>query len=193
MKQTLILASNSPRRKELLLNLGVNIKIITSDVEEIVEGTPPPQLLVQELALLKGADVAKKLNSGIVISADTVVYLDDEILCKPKNKADAKAMLMKLSGNTHLVYTGICVIDANSAKSITDFEVTEVDFRNLSEEEIDRYIMTGEPMDKAGAYGIQEKGSLLVKKINGDYFNVVGLPLSKLNDILKDEFDIKLL
>ena len=143
--------------------------------------------------MLKGADVASKIKDGIVISADTIVYFDKRILGKPENEPGAKKMLEMLSGNVHEVYTGICVTDGTSGKSISDFEVTKVKFRTLTEEEIDRYIATGEPMDKAGSYGIQGKGCLFVEKIDGDYLNVVGLPAVKLAAILREEFNLNIM
>ncbi len=188
-----VLASNSPRRRELLQMLGVSFAVIPSDAEENCSLSQPPHMIVQELALLKGADVAKRLKSEMVISADTIVVSDGEIMGKPKDKADAKRMLKKLSGKCHEVYTGICVTDSKSGKSVTDFAVTKVEFFELKDEEIDSYIESGEPMDKAGAYGIQEKGSLFVKGIQGDFFNVVGLPVALLGKVLKEEFDIGLI
>lgn len=177
----------------MLENLGLDVKVVSADVEEKVEGSPPPPLMVQELALMKGAAAARTLRSGLVLSADTLVFSETEALGKPRDAAHAKEMLRRLSGKTHLVYTGICVIDAGTGKSATDFSVTEVVFRPLEEREIDRYIQSGEPFDKAGGYGIQGLGSLLVEKIQGDYFNVVGLPLVTLNRLLKAEFDTNIL
>lgn len=188
-----VLASNSPRRRELLNMLGVGFAVIPSDAEENCSLSQPPHMIVQELALLKGADVAKRLREEIVISADTIVVCDGEIMGKPKDKADAKRMLKKLSAGDHEVYTGICVTDSETGKSVTDFAVTKVEFYDIDDEAIDRYIETGEPMDKAGAYGIQEKGSLFVKGIQGDFFNVVGLPVATLGKVLKEEFDINLI
>ena len=143
--------------------------------------------------MLKGTDVASKVKDAIVISADTIVYFDKKILGKPTDRVNAKKMLEMLSGNVHEVYTGICVTDSVSGRSISDYEVTKVKFKTLTEEEIDRYIETGEPMDKAGSYGIQGKGCLLVEKIEGDYLNVVGLPAVKLAKILKEEFNLNLI
>ncbi|MFA7637190.1 MAG: Maf family protein [Monoglobales bacterium] len=193
MDKEIILASASPRRKEILQNLGVKFRIVTSDAEEITDDGLPPNLIVQQLAMLKGTDVAKKVKNVLVISADTIVWDDGEVLGKPENIENAKEMLKKLSGKTHEVYTGVCVTDSKSGKSISDFEVTKVKFRNLSKEEIDRYVNTYEPMDKAGAYGIQGKGCLLVESIKGDYLNVVGLPAVKLAKILKEEFNFNIM
>ena len=143
--------------------------------------------------MLKGTEVAKKAGDSVVISADTIVWLDGMMLGKPSDRAEAKKMLEKLSGKTHEVYTGVCVTDSENGKSVSDYEVTKVKFRKLDSDEIDRYINTGEPMDKAGAYGIQGKGCLLVEAIEGDYLNVVGLPAVKLSRILKEEFNINII
>jgi len=189
-----ILASSSPRRRELLSRVGLDIEVIPSGAEEILDQELPPEILVQELALLKAAWVAAKQRSGcIVLGADTVVAIDGVVLGKPQDAEEARRMLERLSGNTHEVYTGICVIDTTDSKSVTAYERTEVKFKELTELEIEAYIESGEPLDKAGAYGIQEKGALLIEGICGDYFNVVGLPLNRLYSLLNDEFNIQLL
>lgn len=193
MDKKIVLASASPRRREILSNLGLSFEVITSDAEEKTDTELPPYMIVQELAMLKGTDVAKKVADAVVISADTIVWLDGMMLGKPSDEANARKMLKMLSGKTHEVYTGVCVTHSKSGKSVSDYEVTKVNFRSLSDEEIDGYIKTGEPMDKAGAYGIQSKGCLLVDSIEGDYLNVVGLPAVKLSKILKEEFDIKII
>lgn len=193
MEKKIVLASASPRRKEILENLGIDFEIICSSAEENVDTELPPHIIVQELAMLKGADVASKINNAVIISADTIVWYDEVMLGKPTDKNNAKKMLKMLSGNIHEVYTGVCVTDSKSGKSISDFEVTKVKFKNLSDEEIENYINTGEPMDKAGGYGIQGKGCLLVEKIEGDYLNVVGLPAVKLAKILKEDFNINIM
>ena len=186
-----ILASNSPRRRDILAGLGLCFKIITADVDESISVDIPPHILVQELALLKGAPVAAENPGKIVISADTVVYHNGKVLGKPHDAANAYSMLKSLSANKHAVYTGICV--TADGKSATDYEKTVVEFYPLSDFEINKYIATGEPFDKAGAYGIQGKGCLLVKGIEGDYFNVVGLPAAKLGRLLKTEFNVDFL
>lgn len=193
MERKIVLASASPRRKEILSNLGLEFEVICSSAEEKVDNELPPCLIVQELAMLKGTDVAASVKDSIVISADTIVWYDKTILGKPADTASAKKMLKLLSGKEHEVYTGVCVTDSKSGKSISDYEVTKVKFRALSDEEIDCYINTGEPMDKAGSYGIQGKGCLLVEKIEGDYLNVVGLPAVKLAKILKEEFNFNIM
>ncbi len=189
MDKKIILASASPRRKEILQNLGLEFEVITSSAEEKVPDGLPPHIIVQELAMLKGADVAAKTKNALVISADTIVWLDGKMLGKPKDAEDAKYMLKMLSGNVHEVYTGVCVTHSGSGKSVSEYEMTKVYFRKLSGGEIERYIATGEPLDKAGAYGIQGKGCLLVEKIEGDYLNVVGLPAVSLAKILREEFN----
>ena len=193
MDKKIVLASASPRRKEILSNLGLLFEVITSDAEEKTDAELPPYMIVQELAMLKGTDVARRAGDAVVISADTIVWLDGMVLGKPSDEANAKKMLKKLSGKTHEVYTGVCVTDSKNGKSVSDYEVTKVRFRELDEDEIDRYISTGEPMDKAGAYGIQGKGCLFVEAIEGDYLNVVGLPAVKLSKILKEEFNFNLI
>lgn len=182
----LILASGSPRRKEILLNAGYEFEIITADADETLPAKITPDEAVKYLAKLKGDAVAKN-NSGVVISADTVVAFGEKILGKPKDREDAIKMLKMLSGNIHSVYTGVCVQDGE--KSVTFCVKTDVKFYELSDKEILDYVNTKEPMDKAGAYGIQGKGAVLVEKIDGDYLNVVGLPLARLSRVLK-EFNI---
>lgn len=189
-----VLASQSPRRKEILEDVGLkHIQIPSSEDETLSENLTPAQY-VMEIALLKGASVAKTLSEGhIVISADTIVVSEGKILGKPENEADALNMLMKLSGKWHDVYTGYCVIDTNNSNSCAKYEKTSVKFRSFTEKEARKYIASGECMDKAGSYGIQGKGRLLVEKIDGDYFNVVGLPVCALAKMLKDEFKIDIL
>jgi len=192
-----ILASGSPRRKEILENIGLGFETLVSDADEgAINGTAlPVPVYVQELALLKATAVAKKRGKGdeLIISADTVVCMDGEILGKPSDKEDAFRMLSMLSGKCHSVFTGICVMSTKNAFSVCSAVETKVYFKSLSDEQILSYIKSGEPMDKAGAYGIQGIGSLLVEKIDGDYFNVVGLPVSKLSEILEKEFDVDVL
>ncbi len=195
MKKELILASNSPRRRELLNMLGLKFEIIADNTPECVDENLSPDRVVMELAKFKGENVIETISEkcdAIVIAADTVVAIDDEILGKPKSEKDAEIMLSKLSGRSHCVYTGMYIKDICTKKAVCFCEKTEVFFKNLDITEIKDYINTGEPMDKAGAYGIQSLGSLFVEKINGDYFNVVGLPLFRLGETLKKEFDIKI-
>lgn len=179
------LASKSPRRRKLLKQLGLNFKAFSVDLyEEVLDGEHPIQT-VKRLALYKMDEAVKKIKSGIVITADTIVVLNKEIIGKPKNKSDAEKILKKLSGKTHTVYTGFAIYNSLKRKTIVDYEKTLVTFRDLSGKEIKDYISSGSPMDKAGAYGIQDDfGAVFVSKINGCYYNVVGLPLSKLYSAL---------
>lgn len=188
-----ILASASPRRREILQIINLDFDIIKSDVDEsVVDPTVAPELYVQELALLKGADVAKKLKKEIVISADTIVYHDGKILGKPCDEAEAFNMLKSLSGKEHTVYTGVCIMRASDAFTVCRTCATRVKFAPLTDEKIKAYISTGEPMDKAGAYAVQGLAATFIEKIDGDYFNVVGLPLYMTADILEKDFNIDL-
>lgn len=190
-KCTFILASKSPRRKELLRNIGINAEIMVSNIDESVCRNLSPDKMVTELAMLKAADVARSLNGNtIVIGADTAVCVDGKIFGKPQNMEEAREMLRTLSGRTHDVYTGYCVFDCYDGKAAAKFEVTHVTFRTLTESEIENYVKSREPMDKAGAYGIQKLGSSFIERIEGDYFSVVGLPVCALTKLLKSEFDI---
>ena len=193
----IILASASPRRRELLNIAGLDFGIVVADVDESAVATDvPTDIYVQELALLKATATAKKIldkKDALVIAADTVVVYDGEILGKPTDEDDAEKMLKMLSGNVHQVYTGCCVLRMSDAKTVCKSVCTNVRMRELSEEKIRAYINTGEPMDKAGSYGIQGLGSLLTGGIDGDYFNVVGLPLGELCRVLEDEFDLQIM
>ena len=192
-----VLASASPRRKELLEKMGLQFSIVVSEADEsTVSRDIPVNLYVQELALLKASATAKTLlrnKKALIIAADTIVTLDGEILGKPDGEDGAKKMLSSLSGRTHEVYTGYCVMRISDGKTVCNSVKTEVKFKTLTEQKIRSYIESGEPMDKAGAYGIQGLGSMLIEKINGDYFNVVGLPVSALADTLEKEFDIEIM
>ncbi len=178
---TIYLASKSPRRRKLLKQLGIRFKSFSVDLnEEILDGEHPVQT-VKRLALHKSETALKKVRSGIVITADTIVVLNKKIIGKPVNRTDAFRILSKLSGRTHTVYTGFVIADKITGKQIIGYERTSVTFRKLSPKEIKDYIATGSPMDKAGAYGIQDDfGAVFVKRIDGCYYNVVGLPLAKL-------------
>ena len=180
----IILASQSPRRRELLERMGIrNFRVVSADIDEREEEQLPPEQLVCRLALRKAEAVAEKAPKGaVIIAADTVVSLDGTVLGKPGDKLEAFKMLSTLSGNLHQVYTGLCVIWDGDKR--TEYEVTDVTFRELGEKEIEDYIATGEPMDKAGAYGIQGYGALLVERIEGDYYNVMGLPVCRLGTVL---------
>ncbi len=182
--KALILASNSPRRKELMRQIGLDFRVDPADVDESVFPGESPEGYAVRVALDKARAAAARAGTGIVIAADTIVVLDDEILGKPADPGDAERMLKLLSGNVHRVITGLAVMDAATGKVLTRTSITRVWFRSLAPHEIISYIATGEPLDKAGAYGIQERGALLVDKIDGCYFNVVGLPLSLLGELL---------
>ena len=179
----LILASGSPRRRQLLEQIGLTFVVRSSDVDESVSPGLTPAQVVESLSARKGEAVAAEAAPGdLVLSADTVVSLDGAILGKPRDRAEAEAMLTALSGRTHQVYTGVTLLQ--DGRRLTEHEVTAVTFRPLSPEEIAAYVSTGEPMDKAGAYGIQGLGALLVERLEGDYFNVMGLPLCRLGEML---------
>lgn len=180
----LILASASPRRRSLLEGLGLAFRVIPAHIEEGGFKGQAPAELAAALARGKAMAVAKNHPEALVIGADTIVVLGGEILGKPKDAADAVSMLKRLSAKTHTVKTGVCVARASDALARTEVESTEVTFGVLSDELIERYVATGEPMDKAGAYGIQEIGATLVRRIDGCYFNVVGLPLFRLARML---------
>lgn len=190
----IILASASPRRKELLSMLCPNFRVEVSTAEEITDPALSPAYNVSQLSLLKAQNVSSRLLSAgkdaIVIGADTVVCHRGKILGKPKDKDDAFSMLTALADEEHSVITGVTVMHNTRAKSETFFEETKVRFYPLTENEIRVYINGGEPMDKAGAYGIQGQGALFVKGITGDFYNVVGLPVAKLARVLKTEFGI---
>ncbi|MDA8212554.1 MAG: Maf family protein [Clostridia bacterium] len=182
----LILASASPRRRDLLQQLGLEFSIQVSNVDETVDVSLAPGLLVESLARQKAEHVAGMVKTGIVIGADTVVVQDDSILGKPAGPEEAAAMLRRLSGTSHRVITGVALIDAATGRERVEHEVTTVRFRELQNREIANYIASGEPADKAGAYAIQGLGSVFVLGIEGCYFNVVGLPVARLAGMLKD-------
>lgn len=193
----LILASASPRRKELLSNMGLDFDVMVSDADESeVDKTVPPHIYVQELAFLKAAAVGKKRiknRDALIISADTIVTADGRIFGKPEDDKDAFDMLKYLSGRSHEVYSGFCVLRMRDGKTVCRHVCTEVTFKSLTDEKIRRYIESREPADKAGAYGIQGLGAMLIEGIKGDYFNVVGLPVSSLADVLEEEFGFELM
>ena len=190
----IILASNSPRRREALSIAGYKFEIIPGNIDEETAQGLPPDVMTLELAKRKALYIKDFIEnhyaSGkptLIIGADTTVYINGVCLGKPKNEKDATRMLTLLQGQAHEVYTGVCIIGAFSDFETKTFvEKTIVNMRALTPKEISAYIATGEPFDKAGAYGIQEKGALLIERICGDYFNVAGLPLCKLNLILRE-------
>ena len=181
MKFRIILASASPRRKELLEQVGVEFEIIPAVGEEIITDSRPQQAVL-DLSAQKAAEVAAKVQEdAIILGADTVVAFGDKVLGKPKDEADAEQMLSLLSGKTHSVYTGVTIIvkQSGESRSYSFYEETKVTMYTLSEQQIVSYIRTGEPMDKAGSYGIQGRGAVFIEKIQGDYNNVVGLPIAR--------------
>ena len=180
----IILASQSPRRKELLGQMGLRgFKITSPEVDETVEEHMPPAQVVEELSRRKALAVAGHADpDDLIIAADTVVALEGAVLGKPADRADAARMLAALAGRTHFVYTGLTVLRGERARTVS--EETAVTFRPLTEGEIAAYVATGEPLDKAGAYGIQGYGALLVEGIRGDYYNVMGLPVCRLGLLL---------
>ena len=181
--QKLILASASPRRAELLRNAGIAFRVVVSNLEEAPEPGEEPQDYARRLARDKARAVARQFPNEPVLAADTVVFTQHHLLEKPADAADAKRMLKVLSGRAHEVTTGVCLI-ANGKEDVRS-ETTRVYFDELSDAEIAGYVATGEPMDKAGAYGIQGRASRFIGKIEGDYFNVVGLPVALVTSMLR--------
>lgn len=181
-----ILASASPRRQELFRLLELNFRVQPSDLEEIHDESLSPEDLVKSLSLQKAQNIANKISENLaVVGADTIVYLENKVLGKPENETEAKKMLRSLSGKTHKVFTGFTILHKADQIEVSEAVATEVKFKELSDLEIDSYIKTKEPMDKAGAYGIQGFGSILVEKVNGCYFNVMGFPLNRFYEVLK--------
>ena len=178
----MILASASPRRQELLRLISDDFTVMPADVDEHNTGDTAPEAVPEMLAVRKAAAIAAEHPDDTVIGCDTGVFIDGKMLGKPQDTDDALSMLQALSGRTHKVITGCAVM--RGGKIVRFSQTTEVDFYPLDPETMRRYIATGEPMDKAGAYGIQGKGALLVREIRGDYFNVVGLPVAALNRVL---------
>ncbi len=185
-KYPIFLASKSPRRKDMLKMLGVKFKTLEVETTEILNPNETPLHNVKRIALEKAIAAKEKINAGIIITADTIVVIDNEIIGKPKNKTEAQNILLKLSNRSHYVYTGFALINVGLNKQIVGYSKTKVNFRKLEPKEIKDYIKTGSPMDKAGAYGIQDDfGAVFVKSINGCYYNVLGFPASKIYEELK--------
>ncbi|WP_144513960.1 nucleoside triphosphate pyrophosphatase [Bacillus sp. FJAT-22090] len=180
--QSFILASESPRRKELFSMLGIPFEVQPARILETVEGELTSEELAISIAYKKTVPIVQSNPNAIVIGADTTVHLSDELLGKPENKEQARKYLKRLSGQTHTVVTGVSVQGCGT--NISFAESTQVKFYELSDEQIDAYVATGDSLDKAGAYGIQTMGGLFVEKIDGDYNNVVGLPISRLFQML---------
>ncbi|NLY19639.1 MAG: septum formation inhibitor Maf [Clostridiaceae bacterium] len=190
MKQ-LILASQSPRRKMLLEQVGIPFSVIPSDTKEDIDKKVSPEEYVRIVSLKKAMDIAEKISDKdfacpVILAADTIVVIDGKILGKPETFDEAYSMLSMLSGNWHEVITGVTVIDTEDGIKQSHVEKTRVKIRSLDHENMLRYINSGEPFDKAGGYGVQALGALLVERIEGDYFNVVGLPLYKVSIMLKN-------
>lgn len=189
-----ILASKSPRRVEILEKIVKEFEVVQSNFDEnTIDFKGDVEKYVKDLSINKAIEVSKRLNEpSIVIAADTVVFQNGKVLGKPKNEEDAFSMLSSLSGNTHKVYSGICLINTYDDTVVTDCDCTEVKFSELNPRQIRNYINSGEPMDKAGAYGIQGLGGAFVERIEGCYYNVMGLPLNKLYKALEN-YDMTIL
>jgi len=186
MVKKIVLASASPRRKELLSSMGLEFEVIPSEVEENIEDMEFSREIVEKLAEEKALEVAHRLNfPAVVIGADTVVVVGKKILGKPKNEEDACKMLSMLSGKVHQVVSGIAVVDLQDAKTFKSSVVSDVQFKKLSQEEISAYIATNEPFGKAGAYAIQGKAGIFAEKINGCYSNIVGISVFELAKLLE--------
>jgi septum formation protein len=188
----IILASASPRRSELLQGLGLTFHIHPSEADEAIAEGAKPDDVVKRLSLLKAQSVSPHYNEGLVIGSDTIVVCEGSILGKPRNDEDALRMLSLLQGRSHFVYSGLAIVDAGTGKYRVALSRTEVWMKQLTEPILQRYILTGEPHDKAGSYAIQGYGATLVERIDGDYFTVVGLPLRLLSDMLV-EFDVHII
>jgi septum formation protein len=180
----LILASASPRRGDLLNRLGFLFETIPSGVSEALDAPLPPEQHVLEIALRKARSVASRTSDAIVIAADSVVVVQNTILEKPRDAGHAVAMLTMLSGETHQVFTGLVLVNTLTGRTHSDVAVTQVKMRDLSAEEIDRYVATGDPLDKAGAYAVQGLSAVFIESISGCFYNVVGLPLTKFWSLL---------
>ena len=188
----LILASGSPRRKELLERFTKDFEIIPSDYEEDMTLDMSPDELAKHLSFGKAKEVAERLEEGLVIGADTFIYFQGKVQGKPKDLKEAKEILWSYSGTNHSVFTGITVIDAKSGETVSEFAETKVYFRELRDEEIENYVANDKVLDKAGAYAYQDRAAAFVEKIEGDYYTIVGLPISTLNNVLKS-FGVNLL
>ena len=186
ISRRLVLASESPRRLQLLKQIGLTPEVIPSNIDENSFKESSIISLIQKLAEAKGLSVADKVDNGIIISADTTVVLEKRVIGKPATQDEAISMLKELSGNMHTVLTAYNILSTPSLFSITDYEQTKVYFRSLSESEIISYVDTANPLDKAGAYGIQDSGALFVQKIEGCYNNVIGFPLTRFYETMID-------
>lgn len=184
-----VLASGSPRRRRLLSRIGMTFAVDTSDADETPPAGLTPAQVAEELARRKAEVVAARHPEALTLGADTIVVMNGMILDKPASVEDARRTLRRLAGRTHVVYTGIALVHPPSARAISAHEATRVTFADMDDEEIEAYVASGSPMDKAGAYGIQDdQGALFVRCIEGDYYNVVGLPLHRFYQTLKGQF-----
>lgn len=188
----IILASASPRRKELLQKIGLRFVIEPGDGDEEIDSALEPHEFVRQISMKKALSVAARYKNAIIIAADTIGIIDHKILGKPHTTDEARKMLQTISGKTHVVITGFAVVDTATNKTISRTVDTQVFIRSLTGSEINAYVSTGEPLDKAGAYAIQGLGSVIVERIDGDYYNVMGLPLNALSQVLR-EFGINVL
>jgi len=188
----IVLASASPRRKELLEKIGLKFEVDASNCAEEIDPALEPDELVRRISLAKAKSVASRHKDALIIAADTIGVIGKKLLGKPHTADEARKMLAQISGKSHEVITGFTVLDTATDKTITKTVTTKVYINKLTGNEIDAYVQTGEPLDKAGAYGIQGLGAVIVEKIEGDYYNVVGLPLSALAAVLQ-EFGISVL
>lgn len=186
IKKRLVLASNSPRRIALLLSLGYHFDIIPHTIEEHFPCDILPSEVVQHLAFLKAKDVARGVNNAIIISADTLVVHNKGVLGKPMDTQDAKRILSLLSNSEHDIISGVCILEMPSEKKLLRIARTHIKMKCIAKEDIDAYIRSGEPMDKAGAYAIQGEGRKFIEKIEGSYSNAVGLPLEIVQEMLNN-------
>ncbi len=189
LQTDLILASQSPRRRMLLGQIGLAFRVEPSPFEEVIPDEGHPADIVKHLSLEKAAPVSERFPSALTLAADTIVVHEGTVLGKPVDEADARAMLRRLSGVSHTVFTGLALLHADTNRRITACEATRVTFDTLTDEEIDTYVASGAPMDKAGAYGIQgDLGAVFVARIEGDFYTVMGLPLHRLYRLLREHF-----
>ncbi len=189
----IILATSSPRRKELFDKFNIDYQAVESKVSEVLDPRDKPIPYAMAIAYAKAYEVSKQYEDKIVIGADTIVVYKDEILEKPKDEEDAYRMLQLLSGKEHQVISGLAIINLCQNKKVVDYDLTKVKFRDLEPITIRKYIETEEPLDKSGAYGIQGLGGILVESIAGSYYNVIGLPLVKLDELMLKHFNKSLI
>ncbi|KPJ59897.1 MAG: hypothetical protein AMJ46_08980 [Latescibacteria bacterium DG_63] len=183
-RERIVLASGSPRRRDLLRMIGLKFEVAVPEVDEATLPQADPAGFVVKRALCKAMSLTSRFPGALMIGADTVVILDGRVLGKPVDSSDAERMLGALSGRTHAVYTGVALVDVKTGLTETGYERSLVTMKELSEAEIRSYLKTGEPMDKAGSYGIQGLGGIFIKHINGCFFNVMGLPIGRLYEML---------